>query len=412
MPLAVVAGLTAITAISALIRSEHIGVHYWIDEGLSVGIARHHLLAIPGVLRQDGSPPLYYMILAGWMRLVGGSEGHTHLLSLFAAQLSVPAAFWAAVRWRRHAPRPPRAGDARGAPGPPSPQATARGRRPGSRARCARRPSASGACAGPSTGRSPTSGPAARPRRHPRSPRMAARPRLRIVSSADPVPVWRVRSRAPPRRLGLRRARCSLGPVLRPRAPGPQERRPAHIRRPSPTRVRTAPRSRVRQPRADRSERTLPAPTAGGASGAARRRPTTGLECGRREAAGSPNRWLRARLSRLRRTRPAGSLAPAVPIRRTRARAPRRRSHSTLSITSESVGRRDVVKSNRRGRGAMVTVAGAAELAWTVAPPTDGAYGRSRARPQTPGWRPGRPTTPPVLVVPPATPHVPLVGPG
>ena len=42
-------------------------VGYWIDEGLSVGIADRPLTDIPGVLRQDGSPPLYYMLLHFWM---------------------------------------------------------------------------------------------------------------------------------------------------------------------------------------------------------------------------------------------------------------------------------------------------------------------------------------------------------
>ena len=48
-----------------------LGVGYWIDEGLSVGIAARPLTDIPGVLRQDGSPPLYYMLLHVWMALFG-----------------------------------------------------------------------------------------------------------------------------------------------------------------------------------------------------------------------------------------------------------------------------------------------------------------------------------------------------
>jgi hypothetical protein len=53
---------------------------------------------IPGVLRQDGSPPLYYMTLHVWMDLFGSTEAATQSLSLVCALLSIPAAFWAAGR--------------------------------------------------------------------------------------------------------------------------------------------------------------------------------------------------------------------------------------------------------------------------------------------------------------------------
>ena len=49
---------------------------------------------IPGVLRQDGSPPLYYVLLNLWMPLAGHSEAGTHALSLLFALLCVPVAWW------------------------------------------------------------------------------------------------------------------------------------------------------------------------------------------------------------------------------------------------------------------------------------------------------------------------------
>ena len=55
---------------------------YWIDEAISVGIASHPLTEIPGALRQDGSPPLYYLLLHEWMALVGTGEEETRALSL------------------------------------------------------------------------------------------------------------------------------------------------------------------------------------------------------------------------------------------------------------------------------------------------------------------------------------------
>src|SRR5262245_2521029 len=66
------------------------------DEGISIGIASHPLHAIPGVLRQDGSPPLYYLVLHGWMSLFGSSPEAVHVLSLCFFALAVPAAVWAA----------------------------------------------------------------------------------------------------------------------------------------------------------------------------------------------------------------------------------------------------------------------------------------------------------------------------
>ena len=87
-------GVGGLVAVSLLLRTQHMGVGYWIDEGLSVGIADRSLLSIPGVLRQDGSPPLYYMLLSVWIGLVGSTgESATHALSLLFAVLTIPAAF-------------------------------------------------------------------------------------------------------------------------------------------------------------------------------------------------------------------------------------------------------------------------------------------------------------------------------
>lgn len=68
---------------------------YWIDEGIAVGIASHDLAEIPGILSQDGNPPLYYVVLHGWMELFGAGEAATRALSLLFALLAIPAAFWA-----------------------------------------------------------------------------------------------------------------------------------------------------------------------------------------------------------------------------------------------------------------------------------------------------------------------------
>ncbi|MEA2312330.1 MAG: mannosyltransferase, partial [Solirubrobacteraceae bacterium] len=85
-----------IVAVSILLRTRAFGVGFWIDEGLSVGIANRDLAAIPGALRLDGSPPLYYVLLHFWIAVFGTSEGATHALSLLFAVLTIPAAAWAA----------------------------------------------------------------------------------------------------------------------------------------------------------------------------------------------------------------------------------------------------------------------------------------------------------------------------
>ena len=84
-----------LVAFSLYVRTRAIDASYWMDEGLSIGIASHAFLDIPGVLRQDGSPPFYYMLLNVWMELFGSGEAATHALSLIVALLTIPAGLWA-----------------------------------------------------------------------------------------------------------------------------------------------------------------------------------------------------------------------------------------------------------------------------------------------------------------------------
>lgn len=88
-------GMAALIALSLFLRTKYIDGQFWDDEGLSVGIASHSLSAIPGVLRHDGSPPLYYMLLHVWMQIFGSSGIETHALSDLVAFLSIPLGLWA-----------------------------------------------------------------------------------------------------------------------------------------------------------------------------------------------------------------------------------------------------------------------------------------------------------------------------
>jgi mannosyltransferase len=92
MVVLVVGGLTLI---SLFLRTRALGASLWMDEGLSIGIANQPFLDIPGVLRQDGSPPLYYMMLHVWMSLFGTGPGDTQGLSVAVSLLAVPGGLWA-----------------------------------------------------------------------------------------------------------------------------------------------------------------------------------------------------------------------------------------------------------------------------------------------------------------------------
>src|SRR4051812_5915093 len=91
--LGIVAGL-ALVAWSVYVRSRAFKEAYWIDEGLSIGIAHHKFLDIPSVLRQDGSPPLYYMLLHLWISIFNTRENATHALSLVFSTLTIPVGLW------------------------------------------------------------------------------------------------------------------------------------------------------------------------------------------------------------------------------------------------------------------------------------------------------------------------------
>src|SRR5437763_9670091 len=91
-------GLLLLMALSAFMRSRYLSGQYWMDEAIATGVALHPLTAIPGVLRHDGNPPLYYMTLHVWMSVFGSTETATHALSLVCGVLTIPAGGWAG--WR------------------------------------------------------------------------------------------------------------------------------------------------------------------------------------------------------------------------------------------------------------------------------------------------------------------------
>src|SRR5256885_11898650 len=87
LPAAVLLGLLAV---SFYLRTKSLGASLWMDEGLSIGIASQPLLDIPHVLRVDGSPPLYYMLLSVWMHFMGDGPAESQGLSVAISLLAVP----------------------------------------------------------------------------------------------------------------------------------------------------------------------------------------------------------------------------------------------------------------------------------------------------------------------------------
>ncbi len=94
-PALVAGALALLMGVSFALRTGALETGYWIDEGIAVGIASHDFLDIPRILGQDGNPPLYYLLLHGWMQLFGTGEATTRALSLSFALIAVPVSYWA-----------------------------------------------------------------------------------------------------------------------------------------------------------------------------------------------------------------------------------------------------------------------------------------------------------------------------
>ena len=70
----------------------------WLDERLTYNIANLPLGDIPDALKRDGSPPLYYLLLHGWMRVFGDSDLAARLLSGVFGLATLPLAWFVGRR--------------------------------------------------------------------------------------------------------------------------------------------------------------------------------------------------------------------------------------------------------------------------------------------------------------------------
>jgi uncharacterized membrane protein len=69
----------------------------WLDEAQTVNIARVPLRQLPEALRHDGAPPLFYVLLHGWMRIFGESNFAVRFLPGLFAVAALPL-MWLAGR--------------------------------------------------------------------------------------------------------------------------------------------------------------------------------------------------------------------------------------------------------------------------------------------------------------------------
>lgn len=91
----VVAAIVAVSIVLRFVTRSPL----WLDEALSTNIAVLPIGDIFEALRQDGHPPLYYVLLHGWMAIVGEGDAAVRSLSGTFAVATLPLA-WIAGRRR------------------------------------------------------------------------------------------------------------------------------------------------------------------------------------------------------------------------------------------------------------------------------------------------------------------------
>ncbi len=93
----VILGIAGVLALGVVLRFV-CRSDLWADEVLSVNIAKLPIGRIPGALRHDGAPPLYYFLLHGWMRVFGTGNASVRALSGCIGTLTFVPIFFAGRR--------------------------------------------------------------------------------------------------------------------------------------------------------------------------------------------------------------------------------------------------------------------------------------------------------------------------
>lgn len=71
----------------------------WLDEAQTVSIARLPLRHLTAALREDGAPPLQYVLLHGWMRVFGEGDTAVRSLTIVTSLVMLAAVGLFAARW-------------------------------------------------------------------------------------------------------------------------------------------------------------------------------------------------------------------------------------------------------------------------------------------------------------------------
>ena len=88
----------ALVMVAALVLRFWTRSDLWLDEALTVNIARLPIHEIPSYLRRDGAPPLFYVLLHFWTGFFGTSDVAVRSLSGVIGVLTVPLAWMAGKR--------------------------------------------------------------------------------------------------------------------------------------------------------------------------------------------------------------------------------------------------------------------------------------------------------------------------
>ena len=106
LPVWAIVGI-AVTLAAAVVLRFASRSDLWLDEALTVNIARLPLRDLPDALRHDGAPPLYYALLHVWMLVFGDGDFAVRALSGVIGVATLPVAYFAGLPARRRRPAAP-----------------------------------------------------------------------------------------------------------------------------------------------------------------------------------------------------------------------------------------------------------------------------------------------------------------
>src|SRR5436305_4632698 len=84
-----IAGLVVAVVAGILVRL-HTSSDLWLDEALTVNIAKLPVGDLLRQLKHDGHPPLYYLLLHVWMKVFGSGDNAVRSLSTVFSLLTIP----------------------------------------------------------------------------------------------------------------------------------------------------------------------------------------------------------------------------------------------------------------------------------------------------------------------------------